>query len=111
MAALTVQVAVPAGVTLTENAPDAGGDTFTNNGQTAIIVYNNTGATLTFDAVTTQVVESDLDVEDRSYSLANGDYELIGTFSQNVYSSTVSLSNYSTAGTLANAVIFVFKLT
>ena len=98
MAALTVQAATIAGTTLTANSASSS-DTFSNDGQTKIIVYNNSGGTRTFDAVTTKVVESTLAVTDRSYSIDDGEYLLIGVFSVDVYSSTVTLQNWDTTPT------------
>jgi hypothetical protein len=106
MAALTVQSPAITGTTLTANAASSS-DTFTNSGRTKIIVYNNSGGTRTFDAVTTKQVETDLDVDDRSYSVDNGSYTLIGNFSQDVYSSTVTIENWDSGPT--NVFIFVFS--
>lgn len=105
MAALTVQSPVIAGTTLTLNSASAS-DTFTNNGRTYIIVYNNSGATRTFDAVTTQVVETTLAVQDRSYSVDNGTYTLIGAFSTTVYGSTVTIENWDTTPTGVSIIVF-----
>lgn len=104
--ALTVQTIAITGTTLTANSADAAGNTFTNDGQTKIIIYNGTGDVLTFDAVTTQVVESTLAVADRSYSLADGTYTGIGSFNTSIYSTTVTLQNYNET---SGVVIFVFK--
>ncbi len=107
MAALTVQSpAIIAGTVLTANSASAS-DTFTNNGRTKIIVYNNSGATRTFDAVTTQVVETDLAVADRSFSVDNGAYLLIGPFGQTTYGSTTTIENWDTTPT--GVTIFVFS--
>lgn len=107
MAALTVQSpAIVAGTTLTANSASSS-DTFTNNGRTKIIVYNNSGATRTFDAVTTQTVETDLAVADRSFSIDNGDYLLIGPFTTGTYSDTVTIQNWDTTPT--GVTIFVFS--
>lgn len=103
---LTVQLRTITGTTLTENPADADGNTIANDGQVLIIVYNGTGDVLTFDVVTTQTVETTLAVEDRSYSLADGTYTLIGTFNTTVYSSTVTIQNYSET---TGVTIFVIK--
>ncbi len=107
MAALTVQSpSIIDGTTLTINTATSS-DTFTNNGRTKIIVYNNSGGTRTFDAVTTQLVETDLDVEDRSYSVDDGTYTLIGSFKTETYSSTVTIENWDSGP--SNVYIFVIS--
>lgn len=100
MAALTVQSPqiIGGGTVLTANAASAS-DTFTNNGRTKIIVYNNSGGTRTFDAVTSKLVETDLSVEDRSFSVDNGDYLLIGAFGTEIYGTNVTISNWDTTPT------------
>lgn len=106
MAALTAQnPAIISGTALTVNSASAS-DTFTNNGKTKIVVYNNSGATRTFDAVTTQTVETNLTVQDRSFSIDNGVYLLIGPFNQSVYGTTVTIENWDTTPTGVS--IFVF---
>lgn len=96
--AMTPQSATITGTTLTAHAPElTDGNTFTNNGTQKIIVINNSGGALTFTAVTEQVVEGTLAVEDRDYSLADGTYTYIGTFSTGVYGTTVTLNDFSTA--------------
>jgi hypothetical protein len=104
--ALDVETIAYTGTTLTANSADAAGNTFTNDGQTKIIVYNNTGDVLTFDVVTTQTVETTLAVADRSFSLADGTYTGIGPFNQTVYSSTVTIQNYNET---VGVTIFVIK--
>lgn len=104
--ALTVESKAITGTELTANAAAADGNTFTNDGQTSIIVYNGSGGTLTFDVVTTQVVETTLAVADRSYSLDDATYTLIGTFNTTIYSTTVTIQNYSDT---TGVIIFVFK--
>ena len=105
MAALTVQSpAIIAGTTLTLNAASAS-DTFTNNGRTKIIVYNHSGGTRTFDAVTTQVVETDLAVADRSFSVDDGEYLLIGPFATATYGATVTIENWDTTPTNVDIIV------
>lgn len=52
MAALTVQTAAMAGITLTAQTPAGGGDSFANDGDTVVFFYNQSGSpiTVTFDA-------------------------------------------------------------
>ena len=104
--ALTVESKSITGTELTANAAAADGNTFSNDGQVSIIVHNGSGGALTFDAVTTQVVETTLAVADRPYSLDDGTYTLIGTFNTNIYSTTVTIQNYSTT---TGVTIFVIK--
>lgn len=107
MAALTVQTpAIIDGTSLTANAASSS-DTFTNNGRTKIIVLNESGATRTFDVVTSQVVETDLAVDDRSFSIDNNEYLLIGPFSTTIYGSTVTIQNWDSGPT--SVTIFVFS--
>lgn len=95
---MTPQAAAITGTTLTAHAPElTDGNTFTNSGSQKIIVINNSGGALTFTAVTSQVIESTLAVDDRDYSLADGTYTYIGTFSPGLYGNTVTLNNFSTA--------------
>ena len=105
MAALTVQSPAITGTTLTLNSASAS-DTFSNNGKAYIIVYNNSGGTRTFDAVTTQTVETTLTVQDRSFSVDDGSYTIIGTFNQTVYSSTVTIENWDTTPTGVSIIVF-----
>lgn len=108
MTELTVQSPAITGTTLTANAASTG-DTFTNNGRNYIIVYNGSGDTRTFTAVTTQVVETTLQVDDRNYSIDDGEYLLIGTFSTAVYGATVTINNWDTdPSDPTGVVIFVF---
>jgi hypothetical protein len=104
--ALPVESKSIVGTELTAYAAAADGNTFVNDGQTSIIVFNDSGGALTFDVVTTQVIETTLAVADRSYSLDDGTYNLIGIFNISVYSATVTIQNYSTT---TGVTIFVFK--
>lgn len=95
---MTPQAAAIAGTTLTAYTPElTDGNTFNNSGAQRIIVINNSGGTLTFTAVTSQVIESTLNVDDRDYSLADGSYTYIGTFTTSLYGNVVTLNNFSTA--------------
>lgn len=95
---MTPQSATITGTTLTAHAPElTDGNTFTNNGTQKIIVINNSGGALTFTAVTSQIIEGTLNVDDRDYSLADGAFVYIGTFSTGLYGTTVSLIDFSTA--------------
>jgi hypothetical protein len=95
---MTPQAATITGTTLTAHAPElTDGNTFTNSGAQKIIVINNSGGALTFTAVTSQVIESTLAVDDRDYSLADGTYTYIGTFTDSLYGKVVTLNNFSTA--------------
>lgn len=105
MATLTVQSPAITGTALTFNSASAS-DEFTNNGKTYIIVYNNSGGTRTFDAVTTQVVETTLAVDDRSYSVADGSYTIIGPFNQTVYGATATIQNWDTTPTGVSIAVF-----
>jgi hypothetical protein len=102
--AMTPQAAAITGTTLTAHAPElTDGNTFTNNGTQKIIVVNNSGGTLTFTAVTSRVIENDLNVDDRDYSIADGAAVYIGTFDTTNYGTPVSLVDFSTA---TNVVIY-----
>lgn len=107
MATLTVQSPAITGTTLTLNAASAS-DEFSNNSKTYIIVYNNSGGTRTFDAVTTQVVETTLAVADRSFSVNDGTYTVIGPFSTAVYGTTVTIENWDTTPTGVSIIVFGF---
>lgn len=96
--AMTPQAATITGTTLTVHTPElTDGNTFTNTGSQKIIVVNNSGGTLTFTAVTSRVIEDDLAVEDRAYSIVDGAPVYIGTFDTTNYGATVSLIDFSTA--------------
>jgi hypothetical protein len=105
MATLTVQSPAITGTTLTLNSA-ASSDEFANNGKTYIIVYNNSGGTRTFDAVTTQVIETTLTVQDRSFSVADGSYTIIGPFNQTVYGATATIENWDTTPTGVSIIVF-----
>jgi hypothetical protein len=107
MATLTVQSPAITGTTMTLNSA-AASDEFSNNSKTYIIIYNNSGGTRTFDAVTTQVVESTLDVADRSFSVEDGTYTIIGPFSTSVYGTTVTIENWDTTPTGVSIMVFGF---
>ena len=107
MAALTVQSpAIIDGTTLTANSASSS-DTFTNNGRTKIIVLNESGGTRTFDAVTSQLIQTDLAVADRSFSIDNNEYLLIGPFDPTIYGSTVTIENWDTGP--SSVTIFVMS--
>ena len=106
MAALTVESASITGESITPATPNAGGDTFANTGIEKLIVYNNSGGTLTFDVVTTMTVETTLTVDDRSYSIPDGAWRYIGSFSTSIYDTTVTIENYS-----ATAGVYLFVIT
>lgn len=92
------EAATITGTTLTKNATNVGdGVTIANSGAQKIIVMNDSGGTLTFTATTTQVVESTLAVDDRAYSIPDGDWVFIGAFNPGIYSATVTLNAFSTA--------------
>ena len=109
MATFTVQESSLGGQALTFNAVNGGGDDFTNDGRTYIIAKNDNGSTArTFDIVTTQTITGQtLAVDDLSISVAASTQELIGPFSNTVFSGTVSISNYSSTSDLT---IAVFKV-
>jgi len=95
---LTAQSATITGTTLTANGVNTGdGVSFTNDGSQKLVVINNSGGVLTFTAVTSQVVESTLAVEDRDYSVADGSYTYIGAFNSGIYGTTTVLNSWSTA--------------
>jgi len=96
--ALTVQSSAITGTSLTAQAVNTGdGVSFTNNERTRIIVNNASGGTLTFTAVTTQVIESTLNVDDRSYSIPDGESLVVGPFTTGLYGNPVTLNTWSTA--------------
>lgn len=99
MADVTPQAATITGTVLTATAASEG-LTITNNGRSMrLIAVNSSGALRTFDIVTNQQVESDLDVEDREISLGASEiYTYIGTFSSTVYNDAngeITLQNFS----------------
>jgi hypothetical protein len=103
---LTVQSSSVTGTVLTPQSVNTGdGVSFTNNERTRIIVSNASGGAVTFTAITTQVVESDLAVADRDYSIDDGTSEIIGPFLVSIYSGTVTLSSWSTATNVSLYVI------
>ncbi|MCP5018915.1 MAG: hypothetical protein GY938_27105 [Ketobacter sp.] len=92
MATLTVQTALITGVAVTYNSAAAGGDDFPSTGQEIIIIRNASGAERTITITTTQVIETDLDVEDRVVAVADGTDEMIGAFSIGLYSNSVAIA-------------------
>lgn len=95
---LTVQSSAITGTTLTAQAVNTGdGVSFTNNERTRIIVNNASGGALTFTAITTQIIESTLNVDDRSYSVPDGESWIIGPFTVGLYGNPVTLNSWSTA--------------
>lgn len=95
---MTPQAATITGTALTAYAPElTDGNTFANSGTQKIIVANNSGGTLTFTAVTTYTVENTLTLDDRNYSIDDGDTVYIGVFTQGIYGTEVTLNNFSAA--------------
>lgn len=94
MADYTIYTAAVDGTTVTPTTP-ANGDTFVNDGNTVIVVYNGSGAGITFNVVTTQTVEGDLAVADRTESVANGATDVFGPFNTGIYGATVTLNTWS----------------
>lgn len=83
--AVSVQQAVAAGAALTSNAAHVDGNSFQNDGKTAIYVTNASGGSLT---VTIQAPDSGKDglaVTDRTVSVSAGTSKLIGPFKKDVY--------------------------
>lgn len=83
--AVSVQQAVVTGATLTMNAAHADGNSFQNDGRTALYVTNGSGGDLT---VTIQAPDSGKDglvVTDRAVVVSTGTSELIGPFKKDVY--------------------------
>jgi len=106
MAEYAVYTSAVSGTTITKSTP-ANGDTFTNDGNTVLIVESSNGSTVTFDVVTTQTVETDLDVEDRTESIATGTTEVYGPFSIEIYGTTITLQNWSST---TNVTIYALKV-
>lgn len=82
---VTVQQAVVTGATLTMTAAHVDGNSFANDGKTAIYVTNGSGGNLT---VTIQAPDSGKDglvVTDRDVVVSTGTSELIGPFRKDVY--------------------------
>ena len=107
MAALSVDQSVVAGLELTFNAAAGGGDTFTNDGKTIIIVKNDNAGTCTVTITTDQTIETTLGVDDRTVAVPTGEIWAIGPFSPQHYSATstdVSLS-YSVTSSVTVAVL------
>ena len=94
MAEYTVYTSAVDGTTITPVTP-ANGDTFTNDGNTVIVVYNGSGGGITFNVVTSQTVETDLAVADRTESTANGATDVFGPFNTGIYGTTVTLNTWS----------------
>lgn len=99
MADVTPQAAAVTGTVLTANAA-ADPITFDNNGRTMrLIAVNSSGATRTFDIVTTQQIEGDLDVDDRSFSIPSSQtYTYIGAFPAATYndgSDELTIQNFN----------------
>lgn len=107
MATYTVQEADLGGTVLTFNSVNDP-DSFANTGRAYILVNNASGATRTFDVVTTQTVTSEtLAVSDLAISVDNGDIEWIGPFDTNVFSTTVTLQNWNAT---TGVTVAVFKV-
>ena len=104
MATLTVQTSAIAGTAVTWNTAAGGGDTFTNDGQTAILIDNADVSSMNLTIVTSQVVESTLAVDDRVIAVGAGVTTLIGVLNQQIYGSTVSLT-YSSVTSLTVAIV------
>lgn len=107
MAEYTVYTSVVTGTTVTPVTP-ANGDTFANDGKTVLVVENNSGAGITFNVVTSQTVESDLDVEDRQISVDNGDIDIVGPFNTGIYGTTVTVNTWSST---TSVTIYAMKVT
>lgn len=106
MATLTVQQSTVTGTTITFSAASGGGDEFTNDGRTVLFVNNEDASAIDVTIVTTQTVESDLDVEDRVVNVGAGTIESIGPFQTPIYSSTASVSYSATS----NITVAAFKI-
>ena len=108
MATFTPQQGGLGGTTLTFNAVDSGGDEFANDGRTYVIAQNTSGASRTFDIVTTQTVTSqNLAVDDLDCSVADGDTDLFGPFAVNTFGSTTTIQNYNATTGIAIAILKV----
>lgn len=107
--ALDVESSSITGTTVTANSVNTGdGVSFVNNGKVRLLLVNNSGGTLTFTAVTERVIENDLAVADRSYSIANGESVYLGPYAQENYGTTVTLNAFSTA---TSVVLYVLAST
>lgn len=104
MATLTVQSSAVTGTTVTWNSAAAGGDDFTNNGSTAIIVRNDDVSSTNVTIVTSQVMETDLAIDDRVVAVGASVYKIIGPFPQALYGSTINLT-YSSETSLFVAIV------
>ena len=93
MAALTVLDAIRAtnGTDLAGVAAAGGGDTFTNDGRTVLVIKNGGGAGITLTVVTTITIDG-LAVTDLTATIGAGATRAVGPFPTAWYSETVSLT-------------------
>lgn len=88
MATLTVQptpISGDAGLTLASAA--GGGDVFTNNGRTFLLVNNGSGSQITVTFTTPQTVQG-LAVADAAITVDNGDIGIAGPFDPTVFNNS-----------------------
>lgn len=114
---LTVQDATRiSGVVPTANAADASnGNRFTNDGQTVARVTNNSGGTLTVTVDYPSLIDTDLTVTDRTYSVTNATSKVIGpwpiAYNQTLDSTTNQLAiDWSTGSSVTVELIRVTKV-
>jgi hypothetical protein len=72
------------GVDIAGVAAAAGGDTFANDGQTLLNIFNGGGSPITLTVVTPATVEG-LAVADRTYSIPASGRRVIGPFRPSLY--------------------------
>lgn len=92
---LTVQDATRiSGVTPTSNTPDAvNGNRLTNDGKTVCRVTNGSGGALTVTVDYPSLVDTDLTVTDRTYTIADGTTKYIGPWPVSYNQTLDSTSN------------------
>jgi hypothetical protein len=93
MATLTVETIVSAGTELiaAANAAAGGGDDFTNDGRTALFVYNTDSSSVTMTIVTSQTIDG-LAIADKTVVVAQNEYFIIPPLPTSLYGTTVSLT-------------------
>ncbi len=106
MAALAVQIISRSGLVPTMVAAGAGGDTFPNSGNTALMVLNSSAAPINVTIVTTKTVDG-LAVADRVVAVPNGTTPaLIGPWPKDEYNTSGSVSvTYSASASVTVAAV------
>jgi len=97
MADLTLETITRAGLTPALPAADVGGDSFVNTGKEFLYIDNASGGVLTVTLDIQQTVDSQA-VIDRTVTIPDGAFKLIGPFPTNIYNDAAKKVNvtYST---------------